>query len=231
MSPKCGGKFLFPVCALSKVFRGKFVGGLKKAYYDGELNVPDERAELTDSEEFEKWPDSLVARRWVVYAKAPFAGPEEVVRHIGRYTHRVAISSHRIMAAENGQVTFSYKDYKDGGGKKEMTPSADEFIRRFLLHVLPPGFHRIRHYGILADGKAAKNTEMIREMLKAEESTGDGTPAPEPGEPEEEFTKVCPVCGGGRMICVLIVHPYHRISRTHLLPPHLTGGEAYDDTS
>ncbi|QTA90906.1 IS91 family transposase [Desulfonema magnum] len=228
VSPKCGGKFLFPVCALSKVFREKFVGGLKKAYYDGELTVPDERAELRKPEGFEKWLNSLVARRWVVYAKAPFAGPEEVVRYIGRYTHRVAISSHRIISVENGQVTFSYKDYKDGGRKREMTLTADEFIRRFLLHVLPSGFHRIRHYGILANGRAAKNTEMIREMLRSEDGTGDGTPAPEPGD---EFTKTCPVCGGGKMICVLIVHPYYRISRTHLLPPHLTGGEAYEDTS
>jgi hypothetical protein len=231
VNPECGGKFLFPVCALSKVFRGKFIAGLKKAYHGGEMTIPDEKAELSSPEGFEKWLNNLVARRWVVYAKAPFAGPEEVVRYVGRYTHRIAISSHRIISAENGQVTFSYKDHRDRARRKEMTLTADEFIRRFLLHVLPSGFHRIRHYGILANGKAARNTEMIREMPGAEDDTGEGTPAPEPGEPEEDFTKVCPVCGSGRMICVLIVHPYYRISRTHLLPPHLTGGERHDDTS
>jgi hypothetical protein len=226
VSPKCGGKFLFPVCALSKVFRGKFIGGLKKAYYDGDLTIPDEKEELREPHGFEKWLNYLVARRWVVYAKAPFAGPEEVVRYIGRYTHRVAISNPRIISVGNGQVTFSYKDYKDSGRRKEMTLSADGFIRRFLLHVLPPGFHRIRHYGILANGKAAKNTELIRELLKTEDEAPEVTEDEASGGDQTE--RICPVCGTGKMIPVLIIHPHHRKILSNDLFPYLTGEKAYD---
>jgi hypothetical protein len=118
VSPEYGGRFLFPVCAVSKVFRGKFLAGLRKAYDDGELTIPDEKAELETPSGFEAYIGRLAGRKWVVYTKAPFAGPEEVVRHIGRYSHRVAISNHRILSVENGRVTFSYKDYKDGGKKK-----------------------------------------------------------------------------------------------------------------
>ncbi len=231
VSPEHGGRFLFPVCAVSKVFRGKFVGGLKKAYYEGRLTIPDEKKELGTPHRFEEYIDRMVGRRWVVYAKAPFSGPEEVVRYIGRYTHRVAISSHRILSVENGRVTFSYKDYRDGGKKKTMTLTADEFIHRFLLHVLPRGFHRIRHYGILANNRARKTAEKVRELLKdesgTEESAGDAADAPEKTEPED-FRKPCPACGRGKMITVLVLHPYYRAVVRGDLIPHLTGREAHD---
>ena len=231
VGPEHGGRFLFPVCAVSKVFRGKFVEGLKKAYHDGSLTIPDERAELRDPHKFERHIDRMVGRRWVVHTKAPFAGPEEVVRHIGRYTHRVAISNHRIVPVENGLVTFSYKDHRDGGVRKTMTLGADEFIRRFLLHVLPEGFHRIRHHGILANGRARKTAERVRELL----GDGDGTEerigdASEGREPEDDFRRPCPVCGRGRMATVLMLRPNCVIVIRDDLMPHLAGRRAHDSS-
>jgi len=225
VSPKYGGRFLFPVCAVSEVFRGKFVAGLKKAYYDGELTIPEEKKELAVPYRFEQYIDRTVSRKWVVYTKAPFSGPEEVVRYIGRYTHRVAVSNYRILSVKDGQVTFSYKDYRDGGKKKTMTLTGEEFIQRFLFHVLPEGFHRIRHYGILANGKARKNTEKVRELLKTEEKTEETA---EEKEPEEDYRRTCPVCGKGRMVTVLVLHPFHRTVVRNDLMPYLTGREAYD---
>jgi len=234
VSPEHGGRFLFPVCAVSKVFRGKFIQGLKKAYHDGDLIIPDGNEELRTPYKFEQHIDRMVGRRWVVHTKAPFAGPEEVVRYIGRYTHRVAISNHRILSAENGRITFSYKDHRDGGKKKTMTLTAEEFTHRFLLHVLPHGFHRIRHYGILANGKAGKNAEKVRELLKdetgTEDAAGETADAPEKPEPEEDFRKACPVCGKGRMVTALVLHPYYRTFVRGDLMHHLTEEEAYDSS-
>jgi hypothetical protein len=151
---KSKGKFLFPVKALSKVFRGRFIEALKEA-------LPEEMThELTQA---------LYKHRWVVYAKRPFSGPESVVEYLGRYTHKIAISNHRIKNVEADRVTFSYKDYCHGSAKKEMTLEATEFIRRFALHVLPRGFVRIRHYGILSSTSKLKASEVIQAQL--------GTPA------------------------------------------------------
>ena len=155
IEPRYGGKFLFPVRALSKVFRGKFIEGIKKAYYEGKLTIPDQAGELNREEEFENWVNGLVSKDWVVYCKPPFGNAQEVVNYIGRYTHRVAISNRRILSIEGGEVRFSYKDYrKDRIAWREMTLKAEEFIRRFLWHILPEGFHKIRHYGFLANGRA-----------------------------------------------------------------------------
>jgi hypothetical protein len=228
VSPKYEGRFLFPVCAVSKVFRGKFVQGLKKAYYEGELTIPDEKEELKTAYKFEQYIDRLVCRKWNFYTKAPFAGPEEVVRYIGRYTHRVAISNYRILSFGEGMVTFSYKDYKDSGTRKTMTLTAEEFIRRFLFHILPHGFHRIRHYGILANGKARKNAEKVRELLKGdtEENTGE-----EPASAsEDDFRRACPICGKGKMITVLVLHPAYRTVVRNDLMPYITEREAYDSS-
>ena len=144
VEPKYKDKFLFPVRALSKTFRGKFIEGLKKAYYDGKLTLPYGFGNLAEIDKFEQWIDRLVAKEWVVYCKPPFSGPEEVVRYIGRYTHRVAISNHRLLSLDHGKVYFLYKDYKD---KKEYWRQthldAPEFIRRFMMHVLPSRFHPV----------------------------------------------------------------------------------------
>jgi hypothetical protein len=131
---KSKGKFLFPVKALSKVFRAKFVKGLRKSF-----------THLGQS-----FFTSLFKKEWVVYAKRPFFGPKQVIEYLGRYTHKVAISNHRLLAVADGKVTFSYKDYRQGGVKKQLTLTALEFVRRFALHILPKGFVRIRHFGFLS---------------------------------------------------------------------------------
>ncbi len=205
IEPKYGGRFLFPTAALAKVFRGKFVEGLKKAYYAGELVIPEDKKELERPHMFEAWVDGLVSKKWVVNSKPPFSGPEEVVRYIGRYTHRTAISNSRIVSFEDGTVTFAYKDNKERDKSKiwkEMTLPVDEFMTRFLSHVLPAGFHRIRHFGFLANGRKAKNLEIIRDCL------------PDAGfvpVAEDADGAVCPECGIGRMRTFLVTDCEGRI--------------------
>ncbi len=160
------GNFLFPKKVMSDLFRGKFIALLKKAYYGGQVILPDTQAELSDTRLFEMFIDQVVNRRWNVFAKKPFSGPAEVLLYIGRYTHRVAISNHRILSVENGMVTFEYKDYKDEAKIKSMSLSAVEFIRRFLLHILPKGYHKIHMYGFLSNGKRAKNIEKVRTLIR-----------------------------------------------------------------
>ena len=132
------GKFLFPVKVMSAVFRGKFIEMFKKFCADENISLPGD------------FITNLYKTNWVVYAKQPFAGPEQVLEYLGRYTHRIAISNHRIKSIDDDKVSFSYKDYRQGGVQKGMTLDACEFLRRFCLHILPPGFVKIRHYGILA---------------------------------------------------------------------------------
>ncbi|MCP4756691.1 MAG: IS91 family transposase, partial [Proteobacteria bacterium] len=166
-------KFLLPRKVMADVFRGKFIELLKKAYYSGQLILPDTQAELVDARPFEMSIDRVVNRRWNVFAKQPFSGPAEVLLYVGRYTHRVAISNHRILSIDDGKATFEYKDYKDEGKRKTMTLSAREFIRRFLLHVLPKGYHKIRMYGFLANSCRAKDVEKARNLILANHSTAD----------------------------------------------------------
>jgi len=211
IEPKYKDKFLFPVRALSKTFRGKFVEGLKSAYYNGKLTLPDELSKLADADKFEKWIDQLVGRNWVVYSKPPFSGPEDVVRYIGRYTHRVAISNSRLISIDNGEIHFLYKDYKDKKEYwKETSLSACEFIRRFMMHVLPPQFHRIRHYGLLANGKSKINIKQIRQLLASRlESSFESVEK----KSKEEFEGItCPVCKKGHMIPILIIYAYKMIA-------------------
>ena len=147
---KSEGKYLFNVKAMSKVFRGKFIALLKEKLPESML------AEFVNE---------LYKNEWVVYAKRPFSGPESVIEYLGRYTHKIAISNHRIKNVEAGKVSFSYKDYKQAAVKKEMTLDVSEFIRRFALHILPKGFVRIRHYGILSSTSKAACTVVIKEQL------------------------------------------------------------------
>jgi len=196
------GRFLFPVLALSKVFRGKFIQGLKTAFYDNQLTFPDDYVHLKDSRNFESWLDTLVAQDWVVYTKRPFAGPEEIVRYIGRYTHRVAISNARLISMKDGHVRFKYKNYRKKSSRghrwEEMRLSAEEFIRRFLMHVLPEKFHRIRHYGFLANGRCREAIKKIRRQLADHAFPVENS--------DEEFTGIkCPVCQKGIMISILAV--------------------------
>ncbi len=232
VSPEYEGRFLFPVRALSKVFRGKFVEGLKKAYYKGELAIPDESAHLREPYRFEQWVSRLVARNWVVNVKPPFSGPEEVISYIGRYTHRVAISNSRIISIENGTVCFSYKDRKDNNRTKEMTLTADQFIQRFLMHVLPHGYHRIRHYGFLSNGNADANTEKIRALLTPEDTEDDlpDEKTEETAETAEEYGMTCPVCGKGKLIPFFVVSGCGKVVKSDFtLLCGMSG--IYDDTS
>ena len=140
--------FFLPVAVLSRLFRGKFLHALREARRQGALQGP--AAKLEQPAAWRQLLDDLYERAWVVYAKPPFGGPEHVFRYLGRYTHRVAISNHRLVRLDDGRVTFTMRDYADGKKQKQLTLTAGEFIRRFLLHVLPKRFVRIRHFGLLA---------------------------------------------------------------------------------
>src|SRR5262249_16474810 len=145
----CRPRFFLPVRVLSCLFRRLFLKYLQDAFDAGRLALFSSLKALQDPEAFHQHLDRVRNLKWVVYAKPPFAAPEQVVDYIGRYTHRVAISNHRIVDIDNGQVSFKWRDYRDNNQQKTMVLAAEEFIRRFLLRVLPSGFHRIRYYGFL----------------------------------------------------------------------------------
>jgi hypothetical protein len=160
--------YLFPVRVLSRLFRGKFLAELQNAYAEGLLEFKGSTAPLARPEEFAALKRELYAKEWVVYSKAPFAGAEHVYQYLGRYTHRVAISNSRLLGMQDGRVRFRYKDYSDDCRQKVMGLDAEEFIRRFLLHVLPKRFVRIRHYGLLASRNVSNRLESARRLLSSE---------------------------------------------------------------
>ena len=161
----CRPRFLLPVRVLSSRFRRLYLRYLELAYRAEKLRFHGQLQHLSDPASFARYLAPLRKTKWVVYAKPPFGGPERVLDYLGRYTHRVAISNHRLQQLEDGQVTFAYKDYKDEQQQKLMTLSADEFLRRFLLHVLPEGFQRIRHNGLFSNRHRAENLARCRELL------------------------------------------------------------------
>jgi len=163
--------FFLPVRVLSRVFRGKFLAGLKRLHRRKELQCAGPAAALADRQQFTKLIRRLHRHDWVVYAKPAFGGPMQVLRYLGRYTHRVAISNHRLLAFDQERVTFRWKDYTRGGKQGEMTLSATEFLRRFFLHVLPRGFVRIRHFGFLANRFRASRLALGRQLLAYSGST------------------------------------------------------------
>lgn len=162
-------KFLLPVKVLSRLFKGKFLFLLRKAYETHKLRFPGAISSLGDS--FTKYVRELYAKEWVVYCKPPFNGPESVIRYLGRYTHRVAVTNHRLVGIDHGQVSFFWKDYRDGNAKKIMTLEASEFIRRFLLHILPDRFVKIRYFGLLSNRNRKTCLTQCRTLLGVE-----GTP-------------------------------------------------------
>jgi predicted RNA-binding Zn-ribbon protein involved in translation (DUF1610 family) len=183
------------------LFRRRFLEELGNAYRAGQLQFFGEYAELGNDKAFARWLAPLKRCKWVVYAKKPFAGPAAVLAYLSRYTHRVAISNQRLIASNEQGVTFRYKDYRAKGHnrRKTMTLSQDEFMRRFLLHVLPSGFHRIRHYGLLANSGRKDNISRARELLHVAttDSQANATIATdEPAQPV--FT--CPDCGSAMVI-------------------------------
>ena len=158
--------FFIPVKVLSRKFRGKFLYFLKKAYYNNELKFTNDINELKHKNVFQCFVDRLYDKEWVVYCKPPFGSAEHVVDYLGRYTHRVAISNNRIEAFENGYVTFKWKDYSDSNKEKHMTLESEEFIRRFLMHILPSKFVKIRHYGILSNRNRMTKLKRCKQILK-----------------------------------------------------------------
>jgi hypothetical protein len=189
--------FLVHVNVLRRLFRGKMLGLLTEAHADGRLQFFGKLEPLADKKTFKRFLAPLRRIDWVVYCKDPFGGPEQVLRYLSRYTHRVAISNRRLIAADDGGVSFRWKDYRvEGPGRwKTMTLLPAEFIRRFLLHVLPKGFHRIRHYGLFANGNRTENIARARELLAVAPPTPEPVASPSSDEPSVLPTP-CPCCGG-----------------------------------
>jgi hypothetical protein len=199
----CRPGFFLPVRVLSRLFRRLFLDRLAAAHGAGRLAFHGELAALADPAALAAHLAPLRRSEWVVYAKRPFAGPEAVLAYLSRYTHRVAIANSRLLALDKRGVTFRWKDYRAREGAqgrewiKSMTLSADEFIRRFLLHVLPDGFHRIRHYGLFAGGTRAAHIARIRSLLGPAPPTDRADPQPTHDEPP---APACPCCGGRLVI-------------------------------
>jgi hypothetical protein len=206
----CRAGFFLPVGVLSRLFRRLFLECLLKAFDASKLEFFSSLESLRDRSSFLDYLAPLREVEWVVYAKRPFAGPEQVLDYVGRYTHRVAISNNRLLDIEEGKVTFRYKDYRHHAQQKTMTLEAEEFIRRFLLHVLPEGFQRIRYYGFLANRYREQKLARCRELLDM--------PAPErpplegPKDYRDRYEQLtgsslskCPVCHQGRMLMIQIL--------------------------
>jgi hypothetical protein len=200
----CRPRYFLTVEVLSALFRRLFLEMLVAAHDAGRLQFFGCQVRLADKAAFDAYLTPLRQVDWVVYAKEPFAGPEQVLRYLSRYTHRIAISNRRLVSAGENGVTFKYKDYRiEGPGRyKTMTLATDEFIRRFLVHVLPKGFHRIRHYGLLASGNRADNIARARELLAVPKPRNDAASAGS-ADASEPLTHEhpCPCCGG-RMIII-----------------------------
>jgi hypothetical protein len=206
-------RYLLPVKVLSRLFRRLFLEALEEAYTAGQLQFFGEVEGLRDSTAFARYLAPLKKKEWVVYAKAPFGGPQHVLEYLGRYTHRVAISNRRLLALEQGQVSFSWKDYRDKQQpQKVMTVSAEEFIRRFLQHSLPPGFQRIRYYGFLANCHRTDKLALCRQLLAV--PCSDLLPQPAACRAYNAVLiasnpRLCPKCGVGILISIQTLWPCH----------------------
>lgn len=198
----CRAGFFLPVKVLSRLFRRLFLEALERAFRRGELTFHGKSQELAAPDRFADVVKRARSREWVVYAKPPFGGPAQVLSYLGRYTHRVALSNDRLLKLEGGQVSFRWKDYRRGNQIKVMTLEASEFIRRFLLHVLPRGFQRLRHYGYLSNRQRAEKLGRCRRLLGVR-SAQDEELAPADTAPEADVTgerlAPCPECHFGRM--------------------------------
>jgi hypothetical protein len=212
----CQAGYFLPVRVLSRLFRRLFIEALEKAFRAGELAFFSALADLNEPVAFQRYFAPVRQAEWVVYAKRPFAGPEQVLEYVDRYTHRVAISNNRVLDIEDGQVRFQWKDYRRDAEQKTMTLSADEFIRRFLIHVLPSGFQRIRYYGLLGNRYRRDKLARCRELI--------GMPKLEPKasasdkdyrDTYETLTGVslcqCPVCQRGHMVLFRALQPITRV--------------------
>jgi hypothetical protein len=206
----CRPGFFLPVRVLSRLFRRLFLEKLSDAYHAGKLQFFGQHQALAEAQAFTDWLKPLRQIEWVVYAKRPFAGPAAVLAYLSRYTHRVAIANSRLMALDARGVTFKWKDYRAKGRTryKTMTLDADEFIRRFLLHVLPSRFHRIRHYGLIANAGRIDNLARARELLMATSAANDDEVTPHSeGDSDvgdhgvaDQATYICPDCGAPMIV-------------------------------
>ena len=218
----CPDNFFLPVRVLSRVFRGKFLTGLRTAFERCRLKFRGRLARLADADRFNRLLVDAVKTEWVVYAKPPFGGPRRVLKYLARYTHRVAISNRRLVGMEDGRVRFRCKDYARGCKRRTMELEATEFLRRFLLHVLPTGFVRIRHYGLLANRRRREKLAVCRELLGAAvspevispEALALATPLSlEVGVTETRCATLCPKCGVGRMVIIGELPPVPQSAR------------------
>jgi hypothetical protein len=204
----CRPKFFLPVRVLSRLFRGKLLALLRQAFAEGKLEFFGQLADLAEPARFNAWLRKSKKTEWVVYAKPPFGGPEYVLKYLARYTHRVAISSNRLLSLDNGRVTFRWRDSRRGNRTKSMTLDAVEFIRRFLLHILPSKFVKIRHFGFLANRNRSSALGLCRQHLNA------SSPAHDPAailsrEQPSAVERRCPVCQVGvlRVVEWLLAEP------------------------
>jgi len=208
----CRRGFFLPIRVMSALFRGKFLDLLKDYFKKDDLVFPDSLRHLKDPGDFETFRKNLYHKKWVVYCKPPFDGPNGVLQYLGRYTHRIAISNNRILSHRGGNVSFLWRDYADDNGLKTMTLKAGEFIRRFLLHVLPPRYVRIRHFGLLANRKRKDNIALCRKIL------GDAKTETQQNARKETWQELlfricgidvttCPVCQKGRMCRIALLLP------------------------
>jgi hypothetical protein len=202
---KAPPQYLLPVKVLASLFRGKFLDHLHQAWQDGKLDLAGSTADLADPVVWSAFKDQLYRKDWIVYAKPPFGGPQQVFRYLGNYTHRVGIANHRLVGFAGGKVTFTVKDYTDHGRRKRMTLDAEEFIRRFLLHVLPERFVRVRHYGLYAGRNIRTRLAAAQKILQPNQSNSL-TPL-QPNDPPTPWWEIfrqltgldvmaCPICGG-----------------------------------
>ena len=218
--------FFLPVKALGKLFRGKFLAALKRAYAAGRLQLGGSTAELAERKCWRSFLDQLYKKNWVVYAKPPFAGPQHVFRYLGRYTHRVAISNHRLLNLENGKVSFTVKNYARDGQRHILHLDAVEFLRRFLLHVLPKGYTRIRHFGLCAARNLYTKLETARRLL-SEWKAGCALPNPQRGNKlSQPWWKrfldrtgidllACTYCATGRLVRRQRIEPAYAAPTIH----------------
>jgi putative transposase/transposase-like zinc-binding protein len=211
-------RFFLPIQVLRRVFRGKFVAGLKAAFQRGQLHLSGKLASLAQPKIFASWLRPLFRKDWIVYSKPPFGGPEYVLHYLGRYTHRVAISNHRLVSWNGDHVTFRWRDSAHSNEQKLMTLSLDEFLRRFLLHLLPKGFVRIRHFGFLASRRRAQLMPLCFAALDS---------APAQAEPKTSTLQdlrplwLCPKCGGPMVVIERLT-----ATQTQLRSPPITSAPA-----
>jgi hypothetical protein len=209
----CRKGFFIPVRVMSALFKGKFLDLLKRCFQSDGLIFPGTLSHLKQSKDFELFRRQLYHKKWVVYCKPPFDGVKGVLQYLGRYTHRIAISNHRLLNLRDGHVSFLWRDYADHNRQKTLTLKANEFIRRFLLHVLPPRYVRIRHFGLLANRKRKDNLVACRKMMDSEKPLTKENARIETWQ-EQLFricgidVTLCPVCQKGRMYRMELLLPY-----------------------